>query len=839
MAVDLCILAKAAEGLINDAKAKRLAKEISQAVAEGIEDGSIKGSAAERVVAEQMLKRKLREQIRKRRMTALQRRIMVSLDRDFQNALDRGYGVDAAMKARYSMDLSRQIPDIEDIDTRINAVRGRYHGKMGEVLQEFRSKYAGLYRNLSGLDDMIHVMHGKHGKRVENPAAQSLGNAMKETMEYARTRYNAAGGDIPKRDDWGFFQTHDPVRLAAVEKQDWIDFVMTRIAPERMTDANGLPMSASQVKRSLDNVYESATTRGLSDAPGRDPGPGLMGSNVNQRANARFLVFKDSTSWLEYQREFGTGNLYEHIITSLDRMARDTALLEILGPYPEATLRYQERLIDKAQAQGAISLTGKLAAKAAGKIGAPKVQLNALYKTVTGRTGITANETLGVWMGSIRGILTSAQLGGAFLSALAGDPMTLGLTARMSGVSPLKVWGRMAKTFVLNSTADRRLAINMNFAGQGWASRAIAAQRVLGEAQGARWVELLTDTALRASFLSPFTEGGRIAWQIEMSSFITTQAGKAFNDIDPGLRNTFNVHGLTEEMWDVIRKSDQWVDPESGAQFLRAEEVQGTDFEGINFQAANKLQDVVLREMEYAVPGANARVRAAFTQGLPAGTFWGDVVMRNVAMYKSFPISIMALHWNRLIQGSEAKTKAEYAAWLFIGMTGMGMMTEQLTSISLGKDPEPLTSPGLIARGMIRGGSGGLMADTLLQEGKYGANLDTLLGPAWSLAESGVELTLVNLKQALADEETNAGRELSRFIEQNMPGRSTWYARLAFERLVFDNLDRLLDPKAEREFAKIERRYKKDRGQAFFSRPGRGVVPQRTPDFSQLLEEAR
>ena len=837
MAVDKCILAKAAEGIVNEAKAKRLAAEVSQAIEEGIKDGSLKGPAAERVLAEQMLNRKLREQVRKRRMTTLQKRVVRQLDQDFQNAVDRGYGVDAAMKARYAADLSRQIPDIEDVDTRINAIRGRYHSKMGEVLQEFRSKYAGLHRNLTGLDDMIHVMHGKHGKKVDNPAAQSLGKAMTETMEYARVRYNAAGGDIPKREDWGFFQSHDPVRLAAVEKQDWIDFVMTRLAPERMTDANGLPMSARQVERSLDNVYDSATTRGLSDAPGRDPGPGLMGSNVNQRANARFLVFKDSTSWLEYQREFGTGGLYDHIITSLDRMARDTAILEILGPYPEATLRYQERLIDKALAQGAISLTGKVAQKLAKKQGAPKTQLQALYKTVTGRTGITANERASVWMGSIRAIMTAAALGNAFLSAIA-DTMTIGLTSRMAGVAPLKVWGRMARTFALNSTADRRLAVNLGFAAQGWASRAIAAQRVLGEAQGARWTELLTDTALRASFLSPWTEAGRFAFQTEMLSHISTMVGKSFDELDAPIKRTFETHGLTEEMWDVIRKTDQWVDEGSGASFLRAEEVQGTDFEGINFQAANKLQDVILREMEYAVPGANARVRAAFTGGAAPGTFWGEV-MRNTAMFKSFPISIMALHWQRLIRGSEARSKAEYAAWLFIGMSGMGMVGEQLTSIGRGRDPEPLTSPGLIARAMIRGGSGGLVADTLLQGGRYGASLDTLLGPIWGLAQQGISLTVGNLQQALEGEETNAGRELSRFIEQNMPGRSTWYARLAFERLVFDNLDRVLDPQAEREFAKIERRYKKDRHQSFFSRPGRGVAPQRTPDLSQMLEEAR
>ena len=45
-----------------------------------------------------------------------------------------------------------------------------------------------------------------------------------------------------------------------------------------------------------------------------------------------------------------------------------------------------------------------------------------------------------------------------------------------------------------------------------------------------------------------------------------------------------------------------------------------------------------------------------------------------------------------------------------------------------------------------------------------------------------------------------------------MPGRSLWYARLALERLIFDELERAIDPKAAKSFRLIEQRARRDFG---------------------------
>ncbi len=50
------------------------------------------------------------------------------------------------------------------------------------------------------------------------------------------------------------------------------------------------------------------------------------------------------------------------------------------------------------------------------------------------------------------------------------------------------------------------------------------------------------------------------------------------------------------------------------------------------------------------------------------------------------------------------------------------------------------------------------------------------------------------------------------------------------ERLIFDELEAAIDPKASRSFRMIEQRARRDYGQRFWWRPGQ-PAPQRAPDL--------
>ena len=58
--------------------------------------------------------------------------------------------------------------------------------------------------------------------------------------------------------------------------------------------------------------------------------------------------------------------------------------------------------------------------------------------------------------------------------------------------------------------------------------------------------------------------------------------------------------------------------------------------------------------------------------------------------------------------------------------------------------------------------------------------------------------------------------------------RSVWYARLAMEHLIFDELEAAIDPNAARPFRMIEQRARRDYHQRFFWKPERLLRRRRT-----------
>lgn len=260
-----------------------------------------------------------------------------------------------------------------------------------------------------------------------------------------------------------------------------------------------------------------------------------------------------------------------------------------------------------------------------------------------------------------------------------------------------------------------------------------------------------------------------------MLAFITAQAGKQFGSLPEALRNSFQRHGITPDDWNKIRLTPKWKDPETGATFIRAEDVASYGTGRDRVEAANKLQQAIFVESKFAIVETTQRVRAFLTAGRAAGSFWGEV-MRNTALFKGFPVSVLSLHMRRLMAQRGITSKAVYAAWLFIGTTVIGALGEQLSQISKGRDPLNMEDPKFWAKSAMRGGGIGLFGDFLFaDQNRYGGGIvNTLAGPVLgSQVPAAIKLTLGNLQELIAEGKTrNAGRELSRFIEANLPGRS-------------------------------------------------------------------
>jgi len=85
-----------------------------------------------------------------------------------------------------------------------------------------------------------------------------------------------------------------------------------------------------------------------------------------------------------------------------------------------------------------------------------------------------------------------------------------------------------------------------------------------------------------------------------------------------------------------------------------------------------------------------------------------------------------------------------------------------------------------------------------------------------------------NIDRSLEEKDVKLTRDLFRVMKRNVPGVSLWYSRVVVERLLLDQIDRMIDPKFDRRIKKAERRMKKDFDQDYWWTPGR-TEPRKSP----------
>ena len=128
----------------------------------------------------------------------------------------------------------------------------------------------------------------------------------------------------------------------------------------------------------------------------------------------------------------------------------------------------------------------------------------------------------------------------------------------------------------------------------------------------------------------------------------------------------------------------------------------------------------------------------------------------------------------------------------------MGALAYEIKQVAAGKNPTPRENmgPRYWLNAIVYGGGLGIFGDFLFSDqNRYGGSLSkTIAGPVTSFLGDTINLTIGNLIQLGTGEKTNAGRELAAFVQRYTPGSSLWYVRVASERILFDTLEKLINP---------------------------------------------
>lgn len=732
------------------------------------------------------------------------------------------------------------------------------HGQLADVLYAFRkSNLTGRRFNRPLLDDVVRDMLGQPSGK---PEAKAMAGALGDVFETLRQRFNAAGGAIGKIEGGYMPQFHDARALLNAGRDAWKDFIRPLLDTERMKDPlTGDKLTASRLEQMLDASFDKVTTDGWSHREALKTPQGGKGALASQRADHRFLHFKDADGWLKYNEQFGKGDPLKAMFEHINGMARDIAAMEQFGPNPNATVEWLKQIV---QVEAAKAVDGKpsiyrqrnMAADAVrDAMGGTSHRIDAVYQYVRGRSMVSGKMATG--FGSVRNVLTSALLGSAAITAGTTDPFIDMAARKLSGLPMTKaLWG-ITKTF---SEGTREQAVRSGIIMDDFLHILGDEARFAGQIGGSEWSKWLAERTMALSALEPMTQARKHVFALDFQAAIADQAGESWDTLNPYLKRTLAGYGLDRTAWDVIRATPAHA-PDGGAGFIRPADVatltdgpalpkvqkllgiDSADQETAAAQTASGVRriaeqylEAMLQQTERAVPTGTARSRSVITGTQPKGTFWGEVVESGL-LFKSFALSFTTMQLQAVAQegGWLSARGASYAGAMALGLTLGGGLALQIKNIINGKDPMPMTDPRFWLQALQTGGGFGLLGDFMFadlsrQNQSLGA---TLMGPTIGGANDLLQLTIGNLQQAIQGKKTNAGRELVNTLGRYAPVVSSmWYLRGAYRRVFLDQLQYLLDPEAHKNWREQEQRLHTETRQGLWWRGGE-ISPHRLPAY--------
>lgn len=665
--------------------------------------------------------------------------------------------------------------------------QGKFHAGFADALSRFRTRRLGFEQDAVGLEKFTRAVYGE---TVDDPEIMGFAKQWLELTENIRKEFNAKGGSISKNERWLLPQNHDMAQVRAAGKDVWKKRISIMLDRKQMLDELGVPLSDKQFDESLDFVYETITTGGLNKQ--RDFSIARVTSKLSRRGSERrFLFFKDAESWMNYQKEFGRGDIFITLTDWVDTKAHDVALMEVLGTNPENTFTALRNQIEKTD-----GLTNR-----------QKSFSQAMFNVVSGKTNQGELTGLADFFQSTRNILTASTLGKAFLSAFS-DVGFLAITSRYNNIPAFKVLSRQMSLMNPANEADRIAAVKIGLIAEAWLGRATGANRY-ADVYGTGITAKLAEGVMRGSLLAPWTDAGRKGFGMEFASMLADNFNTKFADIDPNVLKAFDTYGINKADWDKFRKTSPLVH-------------KGANFADMTQEGGVKFHQMVLTETDFAVPTPDARVRAITTGGTGRATVAGQA-WRSAMMLKSFPITIATSHFYRAAYQATTADKLAYVGLLAATTTVLGGIALQAKDISAGREIRPLDTK-FFAAAFQQGGGLGIFGDFLFSDvNRFGGGLtQTLFGPTGELLDTSVKFTLGNIREAVLGEETNVLGEAAQILKRYSP--DVWQTQL-FSDAIFDQIEMISNPDAEKRFRKIVRRRQKQYDQGYWWRPGE-ILPE-------------
>ena len=667
--------------------------------------------------------------------------------------------------------------------------------------------------------DLALEVFAKGNAGTGNAAAKAGAKAWLDITDAMRQRFNAGGGDVGRL-DYGYLpQAHDQMRVLRAGQDAWVQQVLPMLDRGRYLKEDGARMNDAEVLDLLRGAWETISSDGANKTnPGAFKG---TGARANRGAESREIHFKDGAAYLGYLGQFGTGSMYDAMIGHIGGLSRDIGLVERYGPNPEAQMRVQFDLAQRADGDGALG----------GGVRVFGNKADAYWRLLNGSAGSPQSALVAQIGQHTRNVETFGKLQGAVLSSVTD----LGTYFVTTGFNKLSYWDAFTN---IGSAMTKDTKDFMNAHGLIAESAISDLNRWAGENVAQSWSGRIAASTMRLSLMNAWTDTLRRGFQVTHMQGIGRMRATDWGNLAEYDQWRMSQAGLTADDWAVIQRAQPVV--HNGSEFITPDGIYATGDPRAG-EVVAKYLGMISDESEVAVLNPDLATRAITTAGASqAGTIPGEL-WRAVMQFKSFPIAMISRHWMRMIdtpQGLDGApavaNRLAYSGALMVSLTALGAIAFQSKQLVSGKDPVDMTTPKFWAKAFAQGGGLGFAGDILLGDTTDARSpLDSfsrlLAGPTFGSAADLYELTKGNIDEAIAGKDTHLGAEAVRFARGHVPLVNLWYAKAALDHAGLHALQEAASPGY---LSRVQQRARKEWGQDFFWEPGASFDDMRAPDLA-------
>lgn len=149
-------------------------------------------------------------------------------------------------------------PGIMSVESSTRAIRDEAMSTMLDAIDMTRGKFLGLFADEAKARAIVQELHGEDSGLAE---AKVGAKQFADVANRMRERFNRAGGDVGRLDDWAIPRSHSQLKVAKAKAQ-WIADHVQWANRGRYLKEDGSPMNDAELTEFMTHAWETVATGG-------------------------------------------------------------------------------------------------------------------------------------------------------------------------------------------------------------------------------------------------------------------------------------------------------------------------------------------------------------------------------------------------------------------------------------------------------------------------------------------------------------------------------------------------------------------------------------------------